>query len=29
VLMTLVGRMVLSNYFRRVYDDLADQRRAG
>lgn len=26
VLMTLVGRRVLSNYFRKVYDDVADQR---
>jgi hypothetical protein len=27
VLMRLAGRKVLSDYFRKVYDDLADQRR--
>jgi len=26
LLMSVVGRRVLSNYFRKVYDDLADQR---
>lgn len=27
VLMRVAGRKILSNYFRKVYDDLADQRR--